>query len=635
MTLRRSVLLLGAVFAVTFSARAASLQPQQRWSAHGPFGGGVSQLEIDPRRPSVMYAATSGGVFKSTNGGRSWSRSSAGLPVNAAGGQLEVAPSNPSVLYLNSGPRLYRSDNAAASWRELPPRDPGLDDLAVDPRRAQTVYGATRGGLLRSTDGGGTWSYVGLSGPDCIAVAPSAPNVMYGEDYGQLMRSADGGATWARMSSSLSCTSGFIAVDPSNPNTVYFTSGDGIQKSTEGGARARVVLGREAVSSTGVMAIDPVHPQRLYVGTQGQGIFSSLDGGASWTRMSRGFPRFEIVFDVEVAPTAAAPVFAGLYHRGVLESDGRRWRPRNNGLIATDVEALVTDPRDPETAYAGLFRGGVAKTTNGGRTWRPRGLAGEIVYDLAIDPRRPWIVYAAAGDLFRSSNGGRSWKRLLKSGDRSFISVAIAPSMPRVVYAGKYERGLWHSFNGGRTWRAPELRPKDHVWSIAVHPRRPLTVWAGISGSVVKSVDGGVTWLKPGKGIFEYSEVWDLVVHPTRPRTLYAGVELGGVQLSTDGGAHWRWISEGLPSSILGVEIDPRRPRTVYVGGYGVNSTIRRPDGVFRTTDGGRTWTDITAGMTTNWVASLALNRTGTRLYAGTTGYGRESGGGVFATRVR
>jgi photosystem II stability/assembly factor-like uncharacterized protein len=242
-------------------------------------------------------------------------------------------------------------------------------------------------------------------------------------------------------------------------------------------------------------------------------------------------------------------------------------------------------------------------------------------------------LFAAAGDLFRSSNGGRSWKRKLKFADRSFISVAIAPSAPRVVYAGKSERGLWHSLNGGRTWRAPELRPKDTVWSIAVHPRRPLTVWAGVTGTVVKSIDGGVTWLKPGEGLPTYMEVWDLVVHPTRPRTLYAGVELGGVFRSTDAGATWTRISEGLPSSILGVAIDPRRPRTVYVGGHGANSSIRRPDGVFRSNDGGRTWADISAGMTTKWVASLALNRTGTRLYAG-TGVG-ESGGGVFTTRVR
>ena len=632
MKLRRG-LLVGTLVLAAVPASAAPLQQQQGWRVHGPFGGTVTEIEIDPRRPSIMYAGTgNAGVFKSTNGGRGWTRVSAGLPVNSGASELELAPSDSSVIYLKTGYRLYRSDDGARSWRDLSFRDPGVEDLAVDPLRAHTVYGAARDGLLRSTDGGATWGRVGLSGPDCIAIAPSAPNVMYGEDYGLLMRSADWGVTWTRMSQSLSCSSGFIAVDPRDPNTVYFTSADGIQKSTDGGAGAHVVLRRFGIS-TSVMAIDPVHRQRLYVATQGSGIFRSLDGGASWTNMTRGFPRFEIAWDVEVAPTASAPVYAGLYHRGILKSDGVRWRPQNNGLVATHVETLAAHPRNPNVAYAGLFKGGVAKTTDGGRTWRPCGLAGEIVFDIAIDPQRPQIVYAAAGDLFRSSNGGRTWKRRLKGEDRSFISVAVAPSMPRVVYAGKSERGLWHSFNGGRTWRAPELRPKDTVWSIAVHPRRPLTVWAGVTGSVVKSLDGGVTWQKPGEGLPEYMELWDLVVHPTRPRILYAGVELGGVSRSTDAGATWARISEGLPSSIHGIAIDPRRPRTMYVGGHSVNTSIRRPDGVWRTTNGGRSWTDLSAGMTTNWVASLALNRGGTRLYAG-TGIG-ESGGGVFATRVR
>jgi photosystem II stability/assembly factor-like uncharacterized protein len=161
------------------------------------------------------------------------------------------------------------------------------------------------------------------------------------------------------------------------------------------------------------------------------------------------------------------------------------------------------------------------------------------------------------------------------------------------------------------------------MYSLAVHPRHPRVVWAGIQGAVIKSLDGGVTFLKPGAGLPEYMETWALVVDPHRPRVLYAGTDGNGVYKSRDGGAHWKSARAGLPVgySIYALAID-RRHR-LYAGG---------PGGLYVSTNGARSWKRIVAGMDRTSTAALALDRTRTVLYAGT---GREDGGGVFTARAR
>ncbi len=147
-------MLLAAVLEVS-SGAAATGAP--RWSAHGPEGGTISTLEVDPARPSVLYAGTHGaGVFRSSDAGRTWQRSSDGLPPDTLVLALELAPSKPTTLYLEAyaGQRLYRSADGARSWHELPPVDAGIADLDVDPARPDTVYIATHEGLMRSADGG-------------------------------------------------------------------------------------------------------------------------------------------------------------------------------------------------------------------------------------------------------------------------------------------------------------------------------------------------------------------------------------------------------------------------------------------------------------------------------------------------
>jgi photosystem II stability/assembly factor-like uncharacterized protein len=601
-----------------------------RWSAHGPEGGTVSTIEVDPQRPNVVYAGTHGaGVFRSGDGGRTWQRSSDGLPPDTLVLQFELALSRPSTLYLeaHAGQRLYRSTDGAGSWQALPVMDATIADLDVDPATPDTVYLATHEGLLRSVNGGSTWARIGsLQYPSRLAIAPSAPQVLYAEDGGHVMRSGDGGSTWSQQST---WTEGFdaFAVDPGNPNSVYVSTPDSLYRSTDAGVHWTRIRSDGAGVEIFVLALDSGNPRRLCLGGIRTGVDCSADGGTSWSRIA-GLPR-ERVRDLEVA---GGVVYAGLEHRGLYRSSGR-FVASNHGLVGSAVQALAVDPASPSTVYAGTWNGGVARTTNGGRTWAPRGLAGRIVYSLAIGPRSHTVLAGVSGGVYRSADGGGHWRRARGISEGDVRAVAIAPSNPRIVYAGTFERGSFRSTDGGRTWRRMRLRSLETVTSMAVHPTRPNIVWAGTrEDGVIRSTNAGRTWTA-SRWVPVHDDVLALVVDRSNPHRLFAGVEAAGLHTSSNDGADWSQLqlldSPGEHWSFA-LALDSRH-RLLYAAQFNPNGS----GGVFRSADGGRTWVDLTGAMSTTWIASLALPPSGNVLYAGTTAYGLESGGGVFAGRVR
>jgi photosystem II stability/assembly factor-like uncharacterized protein len=625
--MKRAALLAAAVVAgAALPAGSATSRPG--WTTHGPDGGLASLIEIDPASPKILYAGTGGaGVFRSTDGGRTWDRRSNGLPANTAIGTLELAPSDPRRLYVLGDTGSFTSADAGATWSRLPGLGESPRSFLVDPSRALTLYASIFSGLMKSTDGGRSWSALPFRFQGPIAIAPSASNVLYGETYGALYRSADYGMSWTQVTNFSYSSIGLIEVDPRDPNTVYWAAGGDLYKSTQGGANPREIREREGLSDVRAFEIDPRAPATLYAGTEGDGVFRSPDGGATWSRAG-SLPAHAVMIDIEVAPSAGSPVYATVYERGVFKSEnaGSRWAGANQGLVASQIRALAVDPSAPSIVYASTPTTGVWRTRDAGRHWSLRGFAGEYVNHVAVAPRRPHVVWAAVGrDLYRSGDRGRTWKRRLSIKDRSFSVVAVAPSNPRFVYAGTFERGLYHSANGGRTWRAPDLRPQDTVSSILVHPRRPQMVWVGMRGTVLRSHDGGVTFSKPSEGVPLSAETDALALDPRNSRRLYAA-GFSGVYRSRNDGANWTRVSNEFSWQVDSVALDRKRPNVLYACGHG-----RYGGGaLYRSTDRARTWTDVSAGLTTTICTPLAFTPNGKRLYVGS-----RLGGGVFAADVR
>jgi hypothetical protein len=218
----------------------------------------------------------------------------------------------------------------------------------------------------------------------------------------------------------------------------------------------------------------------------------------------------------------------------------------------------------------------------------------------------------------------------------------LVPSDPSTLYLRAASPAiLYSSTDSGASW-SPLADIPTSISDFAVDPERASTLYGVGHEGLFRSTDGGARWTQvpgrappvasPSRPARSTSPNRAIVVDPTKPRVLYAALDAGGVYKGVDSGATWTRSSQGIAAtSILGLALNRRRPSTLYAGGLHPGGR----GGVWRSTDAGRSWIDVTAGMTTTWTAALALAPGGRTLYAGTTAYGRESGGGVFTRRAR
>lgn len=377
-------------------------------------------ITIDPSEPSTVYFGTGAdGVYKSPDGGDTWSEANAGLRADQVRA-LAVAPGLPGTLYAGTmAAGVFKSEDGAASWT---PRNAGLPgvgilSLAIDPAAPQKVYAGTLDGLFASTDGGRSWEGPNLGIPFgwvyAVAVAPSTPPALYaslatfsGPPVPMMYKSQDGGLTWTKADWGLWDTAVAIAADPVTPETVYALSLNGVYKTVDGGMSWTFSSdGLPEESGYGPLAMDPSNPSTLYTGTNDMdssihGVFKTADGGASWTTGSAGLESVPAIWSLAVDPSDSTVIYAGS-HPGVFKSTdgGTSWRPSNTGLPAgKSCGSLVIDPRAPSTLYAGCFSSGVFKSTGSASTWRPlnEGFPAWFgsIEALAVDPSDPSRVYA-------------------------------------------------------------------------------------------------------------------------------------------------------------------------------------------------------------------------------------------------
>ena len=477
---------------------ATEAQVSGQWHQMGPYGGNISFLAIDPINIQIIYTGTrGGGVFKSTNGGSSWTKMNTGL-TNTGVISLAIDPINTQIIYAGTTEwgGVFKSTNGGSSWTKINTGTIGIDiySLAIDPINTQIIYAGTYGGVFKSTNGGSSWTKMntGLAGGiwvSSLAIDPTNTQIVYAGTSGGVFKSTNGGSSWTEINTGLTDTYiRSLAINPTNTQVVYAGTREEVLKSTNGGSSwANTGLTNTNVSS---LAIDPTNTQIIYAGTN-KGVFKSTNGGSNWTEINTGLTNTGVE-SLAINPTNTQIIYTGAYG-GVFKSTngGSSWTEMNTGLTSTTVISLAIDPTNTQIVYAGTNKG-VFKSTNGGSNWTAMntGLTSINVLSLAINPTNTQIIYAGThgGGVFKSTNEGSSWTVMntgLTSTDGRFL--AIDPTNTQTIYAGTYGGGVFKSTNEGSSWTAVNIGlTSTTVYSLAIDPTNTQIVYAGTNGGVFK-----------------------------------------------------------------------------------------------------------------------------------------------------
>jgi len=314
-----------------------------------------------------------------------------------------------------------------------------------------------------------------------------------------------------------------------------------------------------------------------------------------------------------------------------------QWQPM--GPPGGNFRALAMASSNDNIQYlaSSTYPSSIWKTTNAGNSWNRVGSVSDNVYSMAVDPTNANIVYAGGINyMFRSTNGGSAWtQQTLPTYHWYVYETKVHPTTPTTImaacwiYANSYYRmGFLKSTNSGTTWMSETLGvDTSYAYGLAIDPTRPQNVYvagykygSGIYAPVVyKSTDGGDNFSPTGSFSGSSYYCYSVAVHQTNSNYVYAGT-LYGVYRSTDGGTSWTQTSTG--NYNYSISTTPINANLLYSGGAGV---------IYRSTDAGATWGSSSTGLVGSLFYGLAPSRTqATRVYAANNvDFYRSTDGGV------
>jgi photosystem II stability/assembly factor-like uncharacterized protein len=482
-------------------------------------------LLIDPRDPNTLYVGSkcepffrpvsgpaafpAAGVFKSTNGGVTWTPILGGFTTfEGCAEELSLDPFSPWRLFV-AAPSPSVSKESYDNGRTWEKPDSGRPSLAVvfDARFPFTHYGITgnfgfNSAVFVSQDGGFTWNDVGAkppAQPTSLSMDPEHSRIFLGTTNG-VFRSGNGGTVWAPTSVP---NVGVSAIDfGGEPRSLFAATLLGLLRVDNRGLgdTQRIDL-HDIAANVSSIAVDPHDSNVLYAGTRDIGVnnqtrgrtFRSTDGGASWERLPNDDDRAKDFLAVDAAGT----LYGAAYSGGVSRYDANGWTQIFDGG-ATDVAA---DPKNAGTVLASMSAS-VWRTRDGGRTWA-RSLDNHYGGHIAIDPSDPrWVYVGNEYELWRSSDGGNTWTNLFPtySVDNGSRALVVAPSNGTVLYRIGSNGGRPRSERSddrGATWTPVPLPGEPYPSAIAVDPHNEYSVWvATFNGAIYHSANGGFVWEK-------------------------------------------------------------------------------------------------------------------------------------------
>jgi photosystem II stability/assembly factor-like uncharacterized protein len=614
-----------------------------QWTSIGPapvqyfsnfFSGRVRALAVDPTNPSVVYlGAADGGVWKTTDGGQHWVPLTDTQPTLSIG-SLALDPNNPNTIYVGTGEPftfdsfpgvgILKSTDGGQTWTTIqgPFLNGHIGGIAVDPNNSQNVLAAFEGGIERSTDGGNTWTQVFNTNASRVLFDPKNPGVAYGSDLSSVFKSTDSGATWTRILIE-NAADGLSSVALSGSTLYAFFDDSTLFKSTDAGATWTKLTAPGAPFCQGqcdynlIVGASPTNPNVVYVGSIS--MYHSNDGGATWGLDSSSHAdNHALTFSPD-----GATVYAGNDGGAWAAPTGSAinisipWTNLNNTLATLQFyRGISIAAGDPNLTLGGT-QDNESELYTGTTTWT--GVIGGDGFATAINPFNSQIMYGTSqnAQVFKSTNGGAGFSNISPfSGGRFDTLLAMDPSAPQHLYTDNSNGVVVQSNDAGSTWAS--ISPQQgFIANIAVAPTDSNTVYAvtnvGVAVTRNALAGTGSTWNSFSSPDSLGAE--QIVVDPHDATVAYAArTRLVGPRIFkiTGAGATWTDISGNLPLiGVFDIVVDPAQANTLYAA-TGI--------GVFSTTDGGTTWNTLVTGLPRAAVESLALDASTRILRAATHG---------------
>lgn len=375
------------------------------------------------------------------------------------------------------------------------------------------------------------------------------------------------------------------------------------------------------------LAAVPGQPRHLYLGTTDSWLYESMDGGASWHRLSKLDSSGNLILDhIVVDPENPKTVFVAAWkldHPGgglwVSHNGGQSWS-EIAGLHGQSIRAFAQAPSNPKMLFAGTLEG-VFQSSDGGATWAlispPASKEIHEIESLAIDPNDPTVVYAGTWHLpWKTTDGGENWHNIKKGviDDSDVFSIIVDPEKPKTVYASACT-GIYKSENAGELFKKVEGIPSTarRTRVLKQDPQNLDVVYAGTTEGLYKTTDAGKHFERmTGPEVI----VNDVFVDPKDPKRVLVAADRAGVLLSTDGGATFTASNAGFSGrKVEALLVDGPSGKAGRLFAGVVND--KTFGGVFVSVDGGQEWEQIADGLEGRDVFALAQAPDGTIL-AGT-----------------
>jgi len=576
------------------------------WTAgpngYNPGNGRVNCIAVHPTNSSIIFVGTaSGGLWKSTDGGSSWSTSTDNLNVLGVT-SVVIDPANPNIMYIATGDGdmpfrpvyslgVLKSTDGGNTWNSTGlswtvTQNRFISKLLIHPTNSNILLAATDIGVYKTSDAGVNWPQTQAGNFKDLEFNPSNPAIVYVCGT-QFYRSNNTGDSFTLITSGLPAASAVnrmaIAVTPANASYVYLVAGNasnsaynGLYQSTTNGASFTLkssspnILGGDINGSLGncgtpnnppcgqswydlAIAVSPTNANEVYVG--GVNIWKSTDGGSIWSIKSHWtYPPTTVPYvhaDIHALDFSGSTLYSG--------NDGGLFKTTNGGSSWTDLSAGLSImqfyriggfPANPNLIYGGAQDNGINRY-NGAWTH----VFGADGMECIIDPNNSNLVYISSqnGDLRKSTDGGNSFNSILQNGITGagawVTPFVMDPTNSQMLYAGF--QNIWKTTNGGASWFTISSFTGGSFDALAVAPSNTNFIYASSGNTIFRTSTGGGTWTNITAGLPNLAITY-IAVSEIDHRKLW--VTLSGyfagnkVYASTDSGATWTNFSGALPN---------------------------------------------------------------------------------------